>query len=388
MKVPFLDLQKIAAQQREELLAAAARVIDGGWFIHGREHEAFEREFAAYCGTGTCLGVANGLDALTLIFRAYRELGRLRDGDEVIVPANTYIASILAVTENRLTPVLVEPDPHTFNLDPARVAAAITPRTRAILPVHLYGRIADLPALAEIAARHRLLVVEDAAQAHGASLLGRKTGTWGDAAGFSFYPGKNLGALGDGGAVLTADAELAKTVRALRNYGSHVKYQNLYQGPNSRLDEMQAAFLRVRLPRLDAETARRRDVAARYLAGITHPGVALPEVPADPAGHVWHLFVVRVPDREAFVSHLTAQGVQTVIHYPVPPHRQPCYPELHGQGLPITEAIHREVVSLPMSPVMTDDQVAAVIAAVNAWAQDPVANTCDKEPVLLEERVN
>jgi len=384
MKVPFLDLKKIVAPHREELLAAAARVIDRGWFIHGREHEAFEQEFAAYCGAGECIGVANGLDALTLIFRAYRELGRLQDGDEVIVPANTYIASILAVTENRLTPILVEPDPVSYNLDPVRLEGAITPRTRAILAVHLYGQLADMPAITAVAQRHGLLVVEDAAQAHGASRQGRKAGTWGDATGFSFYPGKNLGALGDAGAVLTADTELARTIRALRNYGSHIKYQNLFQGPNSRLDEMQAAFLRVRLPRLDAETARRREIAESYRDSICHPRVVLPAAAAEPAAHVWHLFVVRVPDRESFYVHLATQGVQTVIHYPVPPHRQPCYPQFHALSLPVTETIHREVLSLPISPAMSDEEVATVIAAVNAWP----AGSARNRPEIHEQRVN
>lgn len=365
--VPFLSLKDVNATCRDELVAAAVRVIDSGWYIHGPEHQAFEKEFAEFCGGRDCIGVANGLDALILILRAFKELGRLKEGDEVIVPANTYIASILAITENRLTPVLVEPDPKSFNLDPTRLAAALTSRTRAILPVHLYGQVADMPAICAFAQQHGLLVIEDAAQAHGAVLDGKKAGTWGDAAGFSFYPGKNLGALGDGGAVLTGDAVLAKTIRALRNYGSHVKYHNLHQGPNSRLDEIQAAFLRVRLRYLESENARRRIVAKRYLKEINNPLVSLPAIIVGDAGHVWHLFVVRVLEREVFMGHLAAQGVQTVIHYPIPPHRQQCYPQLHQLSLPITEAIHREVVSLPISPAMTDGQVSMVISAVNAW---------------------
>ena len=367
MNIPFLELQKITALYREELLAAATRVLDSGWYIHGKEHEAFEREFASFCGAGEGIGVANGLDALILTLRAYKELGRLHEGDEVIVPANTFVASVLAVTENRLTPLLVEPDARSFNLDPTRLEASLTPRTKAIMAVHLYGQLADMPAICAFARRHNLLVIEDAAQAHGATVDGRKAGTWGDAAGFSFYPGKNLGALGDGGAVVTSDVALAKTLRALRNYGSHVKYHNLYQGPNSRLDEIQAAFLRVRLRYLDGENARRRAVSVRYRAEIKNPKVTLPAVVASETGHVWHLFVVRAPDRDSFVKHLAEQGVQTVIHYPISPHKQQCYPQLHHFSLPITEAIHREVVSLPISPVMTEAHVSAVISAVNSW---------------------
>jgi dTDP-4-amino-4,6-dideoxygalactose transaminase len=367
MKVPFLDLQAINALHRSELLDAATRVIDSGWYIHGKEHAAFEHEFAEYCGTSECIGVANGLDALRLIFRAYRELGRLRDGDEVLVPANTYIASILAVTDNRLKAVLVEPDPATFNIDPTRLKPALTPRTRAILPVHLYGRMADMPAICSLAEQHDLLVIEDSAQAHGVTLHGKRSGSWGNAAGFSFYPGKNLGALGDAGAVLTGDPELAKAIRAIRNYGSQAKYHNLYRGANSRLDEMQAAFLRVRLRHLDQENQCRRAIASRYLQAIKHPLIKLPGAPVDPGGHVWHVFVVRVPNRDAFVSHLTEQGVQTVIHYPIPPHRQPCYSGLHPLPLPVTEAIHRDVISLPISPVMTEEQIQTVITAANSW---------------------
>ncbi len=365
--VPFLPLKSINAVYRDELVAAAARVVDSGWYIHGKEHEAFEKEYAAYCGGGECVGLANGLDALTLILRAYREMGRLREGDEVIVPGNTYIASVLAITENRLVPVMVEPDIRSFNVDPAAISSALTRRTCAVLPVHLYGQLADMDAICEIADRHKLLVIEDAAQAHGAEQRGRKAGSLGHAAGFSFYPGKNLGALGDAGAVLTSDTELATTLRALRNYGSHVKYQNLMEGPNSRLDEIQAAFLRVRLRHLGRENAHRRSVATRYREGIRNARVALPSVVGEEGSHVWHLFVVRVDARDEFVRHLSDRGIQTVIHYPIPPHRQKCYSRYSSLSLPITEAIHREVVSLPISPVITDEQVATVISAVNAW---------------------
>jgi dTDP-4-amino-4,6-dideoxygalactose transaminase len=366
--VPFLSLKDITAGYRDDLVAAANRVIDSGWFIQGKEVEAFEGEFAAYCGAGECVGVANGLDALIAIFRAYKALGRLREGDEVIVPANTFIASVLAITETKLTPVLVEPAPESFNLNPTRLAAALTPRTKAVLPVHLYGQIADMPAICAFARKHDLLVIEDAAQAHGAMLDGRKAGTWGNAAGFSFYPGKNLGALGDAGAVLTADAEVAKTIRAICNYGSHVKYHNLYQGINSRLDALQAALLRVRLRHLDAENECRRAIARRYLTEIRHRQVGLPAPMTGEAGHVWHLFVVRVPRRDAFMRHLSERGINTVIHYPIPPHQQPCYPQYHRLSLPLTEAIHREVVSLPISPAMTAEQTTAVVSAVNAFA--------------------
>lgn len=366
-KIEFLNLKAINSAYRDELVAAATRVIDSGWYIHGQEHQAFEQEFAAYCRMPFCLGVANGLDALTLTLRAWKELGRLKEGDEVLVPANTYIASVLAVTENRLVPVMVEPDPRSYNLDPTRLAVALTPRTRAVLPVHLYGQIASMPEIMAFARQHGLLVLEDVAQAHGARVDGRQAGAWGDAAGFSFYPGKNLGALGDAGAIITADPELAKVLKALRNYGSHVKYQNIYQGPNSRLDEMQAAFLRVKLPHLDIETGRRRQIARQYLGGIRHPSITLPRILAGDESHVWHLFVVRVPDRAAFVTYLADQGIQTMIHYPIPLHHQLCFAELRSLQLPITEAIHREVVSLPISPVMSGDEVTRVIEAVNAF---------------------
>ncbi|MDF2444977.1 MAG: DegT/DnrJ/EryC1/StrS aminotransferase [Moraxellaceae bacterium] len=370
--VAFLDLKRINAQYRDELLAAVARVIDSGHYIAGQEVGHFEREFADYCGTRHCIGVANGLDALTLTLRAWKELGKLREGDEVIVPANTYIASILAITENRLTPVLVEPDEASYNLCPRKVEAAITPRTRALLPVHLYGQLAPMPALLEIAERHRLLVLEDSAQAHGASLAGRKAGNWGHASGFSFYPGKNLGALGDAGAITTGDDELAQTLRALRNYGSHEKYRNLYQGPNSRLDEIQAAMLRVKLGRLEAEVARRRTIAQAYQDNIRNPALRLPLAgDVDVIGlesHVWHLFVVRSATREALQGHLAAMGVHTLIHYPIPPHAQQAYPQLNQLSLPLTETIHRQVLSLPMDPSMTDAEVARVVDACNRFS--------------------
>jgi dTDP-4-amino-4,6-dideoxygalactose transaminase len=367
MNVPFLDLKAINARHAAELKAAGARVIDSGWYVLGEEVKAFEGEFAAWTGSPHCVGTSDGLSALILVLRGWKELGLLKDGDGVAVPANTYIASILAITENRLRPVLVEPDEDTFNLGAAKLAAALTPEVKAVLAVHLYGQLADMPAIAKLCRERGLLLLEDAAQSHGAHIGGVKAGAWGDAAAFSFYPGKNLGALGDAGAVTCKDARLADMVRKLRNYGSAEKYRNDVQGLNDRLDELQAAFLRVKLPYLDAENARRRAIADAYRKGITNPRVRLPAVRADEASHVWHLFVVRVPDRDAFRDALQRSGVETSIHYPIPPHRQPAYAATLGSlSLPITEAIHREVVSLPMSPVMTEAQIAYVLRALNS----------------------
>jgi dTDP-4-amino-4,6-dideoxygalactose transaminase len=369
--IPFLDLKAINTQYRDELVAAATRVIDYGWYIQGTEVKAFEEEFAEYCGSRHCIGVANGLDALILTLRAWKEMGKLKEGDEVIVPANTYIASILAITENRLVPVLVEPQEASYNLCPKNTEAAITPRTRAMLPVHLYGQMADMPTLTDIAERHKLLVLEDAAQAHGATINGRKAGNWGHAAGFSFYPGKNLGALGDAGAITTNDDELAAILRALGNYGSHKKYQNRYQGVNSRLDEMQAAMLRVKLRHLENEIAARRQVAHAYINGIKNDALVLPMMPdASPLTnirHVWHLFVIRCQRRQALQQHLADQGVQTLIHYPIPPHQQQAYNHWHEKKLSVTEKLHRQVLSLPVSPVMDEENAKRVVAACNAW---------------------
>lgn len=365
--IPFLDLQAVNRQWRDELVDACAKVIDSGWYISGRALGEFEAAFAAYCGTRHCVGVANGLDALTLTLRAWRVLGRLQPGDEVIVPANTYIASILAITASDLVPVLVEPDEDSCNLSPAGTAAAITGRTRVILPVHLYGRIADMPELLEIAHSHRLLVLEDAAQAHGASIGERKAGSWGDAAGFSFYPGKNLGALGDAGAITTDDPALADTLRALRNYGSHEKYRNLYQGVNSRLDELQAAMLTVKLRHLDEQTARRRGIANIYLEQIRNPDIRLPPS-ADAGRQVWHLFVVRCVQRDALQRHLADARIETLIHYPVPPHRQQAFSDWNQRSYPVTERIHREALSLPIGPTITVEEARSVALACNAFA--------------------
>ena len=365
--IPFLDLKAINASQRAALLAALTKTLDSGWYILGTEVLAFEAEYAAHVGVRHCISVANGLDALTLVLRALREMGRLQDGDEVIAPANTYIASILAVMENRLKPILVEPDPATFNLDPVQVASAVTPRTKAILPVHLYGRIVPMGPLMDFARQRGLFVLEDAAQAHGAVWAGRQAGAWGDAAGHSFYPGKNLGALGDAGAITTNDDRLAATLRALRNYGSHVKYQNMYRGVNSRLDEMQAAILRAKLPLLVEQNQHRRLLAGVYGKLLNHPGVRLPHSPTQDEEHVWHLYVIRCARRDELQRYLAAAGVQTVIHYPIPPHKQEACLEWSGLALPITESIHREVLSLPMGSHLSVQQVERVAEIINRF---------------------
>lgn len=372
--IPFLNLREINSVYQTQLIEACARVIDSGWYIGGKELSRFESEFSNYCGSEHCIGVANGLDALTLTLRAWKELGKLKEGDEVIVPANTYIASILAITENRLRPVLVDPDPTSYNLCPLKIASSITPNTKAIVAVHLYGQLAPMPEIMALAKQENLLVLEDAAQAHGAHIAGRKAGNWGHAAGFSFYPGKNLGALGDAGAVTTNDAELAQTIRALGNYGSHRKYENLYQGVNSRLDELQAAMLSVKLKHLDAETARRKAIALAYAKGINNPAVAQPissnNTLASLAFHVFHLYVVRTEQRKALQEHLTAAGIQTLIHYPIPPHQQRAFMAWNSQRYPLTEAIHQQVLSLPISPTMTDEEVAAVVKSCNSFSPD------------------
>lgn len=371
IKVPFLDLKSLNSQYREQLVEAAARVIDSGWYIQGIELAAFEEAFADYCGCPYAIGVANGLDALSLTLRAWKELGKLKDGDEVIVPANTYIATILSVTENRLVPVLVEPDLATYNLCPINLEAAITSRTRAVLPVHLYGQMANMPVLKDIADRHGLLVLEDSAQSHGASINGRKAGSWGDASGFSFYPGKNLGALGDAGAITTKDDELAQALTAIRNYGSHEKYKNIYKGVNSRLDEIQAAILQVKLKYLDGQSEKRREIARIYLEGIDNPSIVLPlEVGISPIGmesHVWHLFVVRCDERDALQKYLADNGVQTLIHYPIAPHRQKAYAPMNGLSFPLTEKIHQSILSLPMGPTMTAEQAIHVVDVCNRF---------------------
>lgn len=364
--IKFLDLHQINAQYREELSEAFYKVVDSGWYILGEHVKNFEQEFADYCGAEFCIGVANGLDALILIFKAYKELGLMSDGDEIIVPANTYIASLLAISANNLVPILVEPGLDSYNLDSNLIEAKITNKTKGILVVHLYGQIADMKTICEIGKKYNLKVIEDAAQAHGACIDGKKAGNWGDATGFSFYPGKNLGALGDSGAVTTNDKLLADTIRSIANYGSEVKYQNEYKGVNSRLDELQAAFLSVKLKHLDNEIKIRRTVAERYTKEIKNNKVLLP-IFNNAENHVWHLFVVRVTERNQFQDYLTNKGIQTIIHYPIPPHKQHAYAALNHLSLPITEQIHNEVISLPISAVLTDFEVSEIINAVNLY---------------------
>ncbi|GKX43739.1 aminotransferase [Pectobacterium carotovorum subsp. carotovorum] len=368
--INFLDLKAINATSRIELIEAFTRVLDSGWYITGNELDKFESSFATYCGVNYVIGVANGLDALTLTLRAWKELGKLKEGDDVIVQANTYIASILAITENGLNPVLVEPDPETYNLSPENILSAITPRTRAILPVHLYGRISPMDEIMAFANKNGLLVLEDCAQAHGATLLAQRAGSWGHAAGFSFYPGKNLGALGDAGAITTNDEELATTIKAIRNYGSHKKYENLYQGVNSRLDEMQAAFLSIKLKSLDEANAQRQAIAYEYLTGINNSQIRLPVAPKNRDENVWHLFVIQNQERGRLQKYLFEKGIQTLIHYPTPPHQQQAYRslELDKYVLPITEKLHQQVLSLPISPSMTKADARQVINIINNFS--------------------
>lgn len=364
MKVPFLDLKTPHRELQTELTSAIQRVLQSGWFIMGPELEAFETEFAAYCGVKNCIGISNGLEALHLLLRAY-DIG---PGDEVIVPSNTFIATWLAVTQCGATPVPVEPDVITHNINPALISAAITHRTRAILPVHLYGQPADMDPINEIAAKHGLIVIEDAAQAQGARYKGRQVGSLAHAAGTSFYPGKNLGALGDAGAVLTNDQAIADKVRRLRNYGSDVKYQHDVLGYNSRLDELQAALLRVKLKKLDEWNCRRSDIAKTYLRELTSGELILPEVPsyADP---VWHLFVVRSSKRAELQQHLKEHHVDTMIHYPIPPHQQKCYSDRAWGALPLSESLANEVLSLPLHPFMSEADVAHVVRSLHTLAR-------------------
>lgn len=365
-KIDYLPLRRITERHGEAIQEAVREVVGSGWYLQGEATAAFEREYADFIGARHCVSCANGLDALTLIFRAYREMGVLQAGDEVLVPANTYIASILALTENGLRPMLVEPHPDTFQLDETRLAEHLTPRTRAVLLVHLYGRNAYTDSLGAFCRERGLLLVEDNAQAHGCRHRdGRRTGALGDAAGHSFYPGKNLGALGDAGAVTTDDERLATLVRALANYGSSRKYVFPYIGRNSRMDEVQAAVLRVKLPFVDADNARRKEIAATYCREVHHPDFRLPE--EDATDNVFHIFPLLTPRRDELQQYLTERGVGTMIHYPIPPHRQACYPEWNALSLPITERIHAEELSLPCHPAMTDGEVALVVKTLNEF---------------------
>lgn len=364
--IDFLNIKKINERYEQELLDACSRVILSGWYIQGNELNQFEREFSQFIGAEHAIGVANGLDALILVLRAWKEMGKLKDNDKIIVPANTYIASILAITENNLTPVLVEPDNKTFNLSIEGIMKSWSNDVKGILPVHLYGQIAPMHEIMQFAKEKNLLVLEDSAQAHGASIDGKKAGTWGNASGFSLYPGKNLGALGDAGVITTNDADLANVLKALRNYGSHKKYENLYVGCNSRLDEIQAAMLRVKLKYLEQDTELRRAIAGKYLSNIHNPYVELPSV-ENQEEHVWHLFVIRTEYRELLQKHLELCGIQTLIHYPVPPHKQKAYSAWNNKQLPITEKIHNTVLSIPLDPTMSDSDANSVINAINSF---------------------
>lgn len=362
--IKYCDLKTINDRYEPQLTEAIVRAARSGWYIRGKECEAFEEAFAAYCGCTHCIGTGNGLDALTIILRAYCALGTMQPGDEVIVPANTYIATILAIMEAGLKPVLCEPDATTCNIDPALIENLITERTRAIMPVHLYGLACDMDSINAIAQKHSLKVIEDSAQAHGAMCNGKRTGNLGDAAAFSFYPGKNLGALGDGGAITTNDTLLAQAARAIANYGSHKKYVNIYKGVNSRLDEIQAAALQVKLQHLDADNTRRREIARQYITAIDNPLVTLP-VADSYDNHVYHIFAVRSPLRDKLQQYLMEQGIETLIHYPIPPHKQEALREYAHLQLPVTEHIHACCLSLPCHPAMSDSEVEKVIHAVN-----------------------
>ena len=363
--IAYLPLHKINALYDAELREAVGRVLDSGWYLKGEATRQFERDYAEYIGTRHCIGCGNGLDALMLILRAYIELGVMHEGDEVIVPANTYIASILAITECRLKPVLVEPSLDTLQIDDALIEQAITERTRGIMIVHLYGRCAYTSRIGDLCRQYGLKLIEDNAQAHGCSFEGRKTGSLGDAAGHSFYPGKNLGALGDAGAVTTSDDELAAVVRALGNYGSHQKYVHDYQGRNSRIDELQAAMLSVKLRHLDADNLRRKEIAARYISKVENPQIRIPQSDRD---CVWHIFSIFCEHRDQLQQYLAENGIETQIHYPIPPHKQGCCREWNHLSLPITEQIHAQELSIPCHQAMTDEDVNRIINLLNAFS--------------------
>lgn len=360
--ISFLDLSQINNRFRDEIDFRFKKILDKGHYLQGEQNELFCEHFAQFCGTKFAIGVANGLDALNLIIRAHG----YGAGDEIIVPANTYIATILAISENGCTPVLVEPDINTYNIDPDKIEAAITPKTRAIMVVHLYGQAVQMQKVWEIAKKHGLKVFEDCAQAHGAFYQNKRVGNLSDAGAFSFYPGKNLGCMGDGGAVVTNDENVYKKVKALANYGSDRKYHHIYKGTNSRLDELQAAVLDVKLPHLDADNARRREIASYYRKNITNPLIILPQTYEEEAA-VWHVFVVRTRERDRFQQYLANKGVQTIIHYPTPPHKQEAYAEWNDRSYPISEEIHRTIISLPISPVMTGAEIKEIVRIVNEY---------------------
>jgi len=366
--IKFLDLKNLNKNFEKDFKIMVKKLLTSGHYLLGEENENFEREFADFCQTKYCLGVANGLDALILIIRAYKELGIFQDGDEIIVPANTYIASILAISANNLKPILVEPDIHTYNINPDLIAEKITSKTKAIMVVHLYGRCVDFVKIKNIANKFNLKIIEDCAQSHGAiePETGLKVGNLGDASGFSFYPGKNLGALGDAGGVTTNDLELYQTIKALRNYGSHQKYHNLFKGTNSRLDEIQAGFLRIKLKQLNSDNLARQKIAKFYNKNIDNPNIICPQIPKNPASHVWHLFVILHHNRDALQKYLLENHqIQTFIHYPIAPHKQKAYKELENLNLPITEKIHREVLSLPIYRTLKKSELNRIVEAVN-----------------------
>lgn len=365
--IKFLDLQKINLEYQQEIEAKLIEVFRSGWYLMGKELSDFENNLSDYIGAKHSIGVANGLDALRLILRGYIELGIMNPGDEIIVPSNTYIASILAISDNGLIPVLVEPEINTYNIDISGIEEKITSKTKGILLVHLQGRVIFSERLKEIANQHQLKIIEDNAQAIGAEWNGIKSGNLGDAAGFSFYPGKNLGALGDAGAVTTNDDDLAKSIRALANYGSSQKYVNIYKGLNSRLDEIQAAVLDIKLKYIDHENDARRAIAQRFIKEITHPEIILPEYPENEKEHVWHVFVIRTPRRDELQAYLTENGIQTLIHYPIPPHKQEAYKEWENLSFPISEKIHKEVLSLPISSVMSEEDISTIIKVINKF---------------------
>lgn len=360
--IKFLDLEKVNNRFRDEIDKRIKSILDKGWYLQGEWDKTFEEHFAEFCGVKHCIGCANGLDALNLIIRGYG----FGVGDEIIVPANTYIASILAISENGCTPVLVEPNINTYNINPDLIEEKITDKTKAIMVVHLYGQAVKMDKIWVLAKKYNLKVIEDSAQAHGAYYNGKRTGNLGDASGFSFYPGKNLGCMGDGGCVTTNDDELAVKIRAIANYGSDRKYHHIYKGVNSRLDEIQAAIMDVKLPHLDSDNARRREISKYYRENIKNEKIILPKT-YDENAHVWHIFAIRTENRDELQKHLETNGIQTNIHYPTPPHKQGAYKEWENQSYPISEEIHRTILSLPISPVMTSVEVKKVVEVVNEF---------------------
>lgn len=360
--IKFLDLKKINNRYREEIASRIKDILDKGWYLQGEENENFTKNFANFCGTKFALGVANGLDALNLIIKAYG----FGNGDEIIVPANTYIATILAISENGCIPILVEPDIKTYNINPDSIEEKITTKTKAIMVVHLYGQAVQMEKIWKLAKKYNLKIIEDSAQAHGAIYQENRTGNLGDASGFSFYPGKNLGCIGDGGAVTTNDEELFNKIKAIANYGSDRKYHHIYKGVNSRLDEIQAAVLDIKLNHLDSDNNKRREISKYYRENIKNSKIILPET-YDEKSHVWHIFAVRTQNRDEFQKYLTEKGIQTIIHYPTPPHKQGAYKEWNNLSFPITEEIHNTILSLPISPVMTDSEIEKVVEVVNEF---------------------